>query len=328
MLAAADPPIADALGQRQPGNLDAVQPLHRPARPRMRWRGRRWRVVRAGVGRITVSSLPLTKTDPAVEVFRGGDDYLGTACFRGTHSGAFVVELISASEAMRQAIEEATLAARFDVGRVLIAGEAGVGKHHLARFIHQRSSRRREPFLVVSCAALARAHVESGVSPSLPAEEWLMRALRQATRGTLFLKGVQQLTPPLQSALMQLLEIAVEHQRVRTSPVRIICSAPSTMCDRVHDGAFPLDLYYRLNTIYLPILPLRERPEDVEPLLRYFVRASGKRLSVAHPAFRKEWQQAFDGYDWPGNVRELRTVAESIVSRSTPLGDIPSIRTH
>lgn len=238
------------------------------------------------------------------------------------------MELISASEAMGQAIEEATLAARFDVGRVMIAGEAGVGKHHLARFIHQRSARRREPFLVVSCATLARAHVENGASVALSVEDWLLRTLRQATRGTLFLNGIQQLTPPLQSGLMHLLEMSVEGKRALPSPVRIICSAPATICDRLHDGAFPPDLYYRLNTMYLPIPPLRERPEDVEPLLRYFIRASGKRLSVSHPAFRREWQEAFEGYNWPGNVRELRTVAESIVARSTPFGNVPSIRTH
>jgi DNA-binding NtrC family response regulator len=241
--------------------------------------------------------------------------------------GATAVELISASQNMQHAIEEATLAARFDVGRILIAGESGVGKQALARFIHHRSRRRREPFLVVNCAALARDHVERGSTSGMSSDEWLLRALQQSTRGTLYLNGVQQLTPPLQLALAQLLETGLGGRRGGSS-VKIICSGPAGLAERVVDGSFDVELYYRLNTIYLPIAPLRERPEDVEPLLRYFIRAAGKRMSVAHPQFRQQWRKAFEGYAWPGNVRELRAVAESIVTQRTPAGDVPSIRTH
>ena len=109
--------------------------------------------------------------------------------------------------------------------------------------------------------------------------------------------------------------------------VRILSSAPDTLYDLVADGSFDAGLYYRLNAVYVPIPPLRERPADVEPLLQYFIWLAATRQGMASPGLRPEWRAFYDGYAWPGNVRESQDVAETIVAQCA-VRDIPRNRVH
>jgi DNA-binding NtrC family response regulator len=110
--------------------------------------------------------------------------------------------------------------------------------------------------------------------------------------------------------------------------VRIICSGLACLSQTLSSGAFHRELYYRLNTLYVNIPPLRERRDEVDPLLRYFVDLAAREQGLPSPAFSSEWPAMFDGYDWPGNVRELRSVAESIVARAGYMADVPFARVH
>ena len=234
------------------------------------------------------------------------------------------MEFILASNAMREAVHEAELAARFDVGSVLIAGESGVGKSHLARLVHHWSPSSQEPFVAVDCAAVARI---SGAGTRASHTEWFINVLKE-DRGTVFLRGVDRLTPALQLDLLRFLDGNAGRRALDAkATLRIISSAPSTLFQRVREGVFSADLYYRLNGVYLPVPPLRERPDDIEPLLRYFIWTSAMRQGMASPEFRAEWRALYDGYTWPGNVRESQEVAEAIVSQCASR-EMPSDRVH
>lgn len=234
------------------------------------------------------------------------------------------MEFILSSDVMRDAVHEAELAARCDAGSVLIVGEAGVGKAHLARLVHHWGPARQEPFVAVDCAAVTR--ISGGVGGAA-CGDWFVNVLKEE-RGTIFLRGVHHLTMPLQMVLLRFLEH--NGRRRAASPgsaLRILSSAPDTLYDLVADGSFDAGLYYRLNAVYVPIPPLRERPADVEPLLQYFIWLAATRQGMASPGLRPEWRAFYDGYAWPGNVRESQDVAETIVAQCA-VRDIPRNRVH
>ena len=132
----------------------------------------------------------------------------------------------------------------------------------------------------------------------------------------------------IEQDLLQFLDSNAERRTAgRGVSLRVISSAPDTLYEDVVDGTFNADLYYRLNAVYLPIPPLRNRPADVEPLLRYFIWTAAVRHGVASPGFRREWRDLYEGYTWPGNVRESQEVAEAIVSQCAA-SDMPSHRVH
>ena len=218
--------------------------------------------------------------------------------------------LICVSAAMREIVEEFELAARFDVGRILITGEPGVGKAHLAAFIHQNSERHRRPFVVVDCITETAAPTLGGASFS---RGRLPQAFRAAEGGTLFLREVGHLDAAAQADLMDMLDAEIGGEPGRASRMQIVCSAESTLFGRLAAGSFPIQLYYRLNTMYLPIPPLRERREDVLALFRHFLAEEATRQRVSAPEVPDAWRHAIEHHPWPGNVRELRDVAESVV---------------
>lgn len=234
------------------------------------------------------------------------------------------MNFILSSDVMRDAVLEAELAARFDAGSILIAGESGVGKAHLARLVHHWGPARQEPFVAVDCAAVSRV---SGGATSATRSDWFINVLKQ-DHGTVFLRGVHRLTPSLQLDLLRFLDGNAERRPAgRDSALRFISSAPATLFDVVREGAFNEDLYYRLNGVYLEIPPLRERPGDVEALLQYFIWVAAVRQGLASPGLRPEWRALYDGYTWPGNVRESQAVAEAIVAQCA-LSDLPRDRVH
>ncbi len=232
--------------------------------------------------------------------------------------------LIAQSQPMLRVADLARRAARFD-STILITGESGVGKGALARFIHTQSGRSQGPFVHVNAAALPEPLAESelfGVRRGAftDAREDRPGLFVQANGGTLFLDEVAELPPGIQSKLL----LALEQRHVRAvgasqdTPVDLrLISATNNALDRLaREGRFRQDLYYRLNVIHIHIPPLRERPEDIEPLVDAFVRKACERLGrpllgVSAPAMRWIAQQP-----WPGNVRELANIIERAVALS------------
>jgi DNA-binding NtrC family response regulator len=231
---------------------------------------------------------------------------------RGEHPGEIGATLIGRSAATRELREEIEFAARLSV-HVMIAGEYGVGKKRLAKLLHRRSLRGRAPFVTVGCAHLSDAQDARlfGDRHSLtPAG-----AFERADGGTIFLEDIDVLSPALQARLMQFLATGevqpsgVDGARRRAN-VRIISSTTIPLLETLTAGGFREDLYYLLNTVYLPVSPLRERPEDIDPLLEYFTTYYARRQQVAPPRLTREWREVCQAYPWPANVRQLQAVAE------------------
>ena len=202
--------------------------------------------------------------------------------------------------------------------KVLITGESGVGKDVVARYIHSHSSRRQAPFVAVNCAGLTETLLESElfghVKGSFTGAYRDKRGkLQLAHRGTLFLDEVGEMSLRMQALLLRFLEngeiqaVGSDHSQARVD-VRVVAATNRNLNDLVAAGQFREDLLYRLRVIHLHVPPLRERPEDVQALMRHFVALAERDLSFTDDALR-----AFLRYRWPGNVRELRNVVEQLV---------------
>jgi DNA-binding NtrC family response regulator len=206
--------------------------------------------------------------------------------------------LVGPSPAMQTLVEDVELAAR-SAARVLIAGESGVGKQTVARLIHARSTRADGPFIPVCCADLERlTDVGAELGHSRPGA---------ADGGTIFLKGIGDLNPPMQARLLRWLE---------ASPgPRIIASAEAQLVDRLGDHRFSQELYYRLNVLYLWVPPLRGRRSDIPALLDGIF----TKLSIEHrrpvPALAADARAALIAYSWPGNIRELKNTAQRVIEQ-------------
>src|SRR5215471_6649038 len=229
------------------------------------------------------------------------------------------------SPAMQRIDELITRIADSDVP-VLITGESGVGKDVVAREIHARSARAGKVFVKINCAALPSELLESelfghergsftGATRTKPGQFEL------ADGGTLFLDEIGEMPAPLQAKLLQALQdgefYRVGGQRKIRVDVRVIVATNRNLEKAMQEGTFREDLYYRLNVVHLHIPPLRERPEDIPPLLDHFVSKYGRRYGWTTRDLSPEIVSKFLSYDWPGNIREL----ENLVRRLMVLRD-------
>lgn len=229
--------------------------------------------------------------------------------------------IVARSEVMRTGIERARRAAGVDA-TVLLTGETGTGKGVLARFIHDTSARKARPFHHVNCATVPGPLMESelfGVRRGAftDARDDRPGAFSAAADGTLFLDEVGELPVDTQAKLLH----ALESRRVRalgaTSDVpfraRVIAATNRPLEELLRQGRFRPDLYYRLNVIRIELPPLRERRDDIVPLvdamLRRYATAPRGVLGVSAAALRRIMT-----YSWPGNVRELGNVIERAVA--------------
>jgi len=210
---------------------------------------------------------------------------------------------------------------------VLLLGESGVGKEVLARFIHNNSSRRDQPFVKINCAALPHDLLESelfgyekgaftGALNEKPGKFEL------ADKGTLLLDEIGEMTPHLQAKLLHVLQDS-EYTRLGGKKLvrvdaRILASTNINLEEAVAKGSFREDLYFRLNVIRLDLPPLRERREDIPGLAKYFFERYGERYKSSVQELPPELLDAFLRYDWPGNIRQL----ENAVKRFLILPDI------
>jgi DNA-binding NtrC family response regulator len=203
---------------------------------------------------------------------------------------------------------------------VLVAGESGTGKELVARLLHGLSARRDRPFVVINCSAIPDTLFESELfghqrGAFTGATERRLGLVEAADGGTLFLDEIGEMNPTVQSKLLRTLESGeirrVGENRTSRVDVRVVAATNKNLSEEVAAGRFREDLYYRLNGVPLEIPPLRQRNEDIEPLVRHFLAERSGR----HPRVIGISQEALDAlkaYHWPGNVRELKNCVEAL----------------
>lgn len=225
---------------------------------------------------------------------------------------------------MKEVLDEIACASRTDA-KTLITGESGVGKEVVANLIHHHSGRRAAPFVAINCAGIPDSLLESELFGHVrgsftDAHSDKMGWFERANHGTVFLDEIGEMSSRMQATLLRFLESG-EIQRVGsdrsriTVDVRIVAATNRDLSVRMTEKQFREDLYYRLNVIRIAIPPLRERPEDVLPLVDHFIRLASHTYRVSKPVLDAEAAAKLTAYSWPGNVRELKNVVERLVVR-------------
>jgi DNA-binding NtrC family response regulator len=243
-------------------------------------------------------------------------------------------ELVGSSSAMKRLLEIADRVSMADAG-ILITGESGTGKEMIARRIHVHSHKAEGPFVAVNCAAIPGELLESELfghakGAFTGAVKDRLGRFRQAQGGTLFLDEIGEIPLPLQAKLLRALQEKVVDAVGGDAPipvdVRIVAATNKDLRNRIRDGTFREDLYYRLNVVEVHVPPLRERQEDIPVLVQHFVEelAEGRDLTV--PA---RVMEELKHRPWPGNVRELKNACERMVilcaGNEVSLGDLPAL---
>lgn len=202
---------------------------------------------------------------------------------------------------------------------VMILGETGTGKEMLARHIHALSDRSANPFIPVDCSALTDTLFESQLFGHVRgaftgAVRESLGFVRAADTGTLFLDEIGELSAPSQAKLLRVIQercvVPVGETRPRPVNVRFICATHRDLRQMVREGTFREDLYFRLNVIVLNVPPLRERPCDIVPLARHFVKQQAELYDEPVKQISDEAASLLQSYGWPGNVRELANAME------------------
>jgi len=230
-------------------------------------------------------------------------------------------QIVSRSPQMKLLKHLAAEVAQTDATTVLITGESGTGKELFAHGIHAASLRSKGPFVALNCAGIPEHLLESELfgyqrGAFTDAKQAKPGRFQQAEGGTLFLDEIGEMSPSAQAKLLRVLE---NHQIDPLGDthsihvdIRVIAATNEDLPAQIKAGRFRLDLYYRLNVYQLRIPPLRERPEDIEPILTSFLdtarRDHGCRTKGITPAALTILQT----HDWPGNVRELHNVVEGL----------------
>lgn len=197
---------------------------------------------------------------------------------------------------------------------VLITGESGVGKELVARALHYYSSRRDKPFVKVNCAALPGELIESELfgyekGAFTGADRRKPGKFEAAGEGTIFLDEIGEIPLPMQAKLLQVLQ-DLKFSRIGgnqeiQSQARVVTATNVNLEADVSRGRFREDLYFRINTISIPVPPLRERKEDLEPLIHFFMKQFRKEQALEPYPVPDSLMELFVAYHWPGNVREL-----------------------
>lgn len=228
--------------------------------------------------------------------------------------------IVGQSKAMTDVFRTVSLVAG-KKSTVLITGESGTGKELIARAIHYNSDRRSMPFVVVNCAALPDALIESELfgyerGAFTNAYQKKIGHFESAHGGTLFLDEIGELGLGTQAKILRAIEtetfIRLGGTKESKIDVRILAASNRDLEKLVQAGGFRPDLFYRLNVVSLDLAPLRERREDIPLLLDYFLRLKAEEASVAPKALCAEVVDCFLSYPWPGNVRELENLIERL----------------
>ena len=219
---------------------------------------------------------------------------------------------------------------------VLIQGETGTGKELIARLIHYLSPRSSHPFIAVNCAAIPEGLVESEFfghekGAFTGAVQRRIGRFEQADGGTLFLDEIGELSLSVQVKLLRFLQERefqrIGGEKVITADIRIISATHRNLEDRIREGAFREDIFYRLNVVAMRIAPLRERRNDIPVLIRHFLKHYGDKNHKKTDGISREAMNVLLRYDYPGNVRELKNIIERavVIARDTVIStdDLP-----
>ncbi len=229
-------------------------------------------------------------------------------------------EIIGSSPELSRAIEVAVQVAPTDLS-VLISGESGTGKEMFPQIIHQYSSRKHGKYIAVNCGAIPEGTIDSelfghekGAFTGALADR--KGYFQEADGGTIFLDEIGELPLSTQVRLLRVLEtgefIKVGSSKMIKSDVRVIAATNVDIPKAIEDGKFREDLYYRLNTVPIHILPLRQRPDDIYLLFRKFARDFAEKYRMPPVRLDDEARIMLINYRWPGNVRQLKNITEQI----------------
>ena len=229
--------------------------------------------------------------------------------------------LIGVSPALQQVRQRIAQVAGTDA-TVLITGETGTGKEVVARALHHASPRQGRALVKINCAALPAQLIESELfghekGAFTGAVERRIGKFELADGGTIFLDEVGELPLDLQAKLLRVLQEKeferLGGNRVLLTDARVLAATNRVLEDEVRAGRFRADLYYRLNVFPIQLAPLRERPQDIEPLVQHYLVSLSKRLARPPRPIRPVDMAALLAYPWPGNIRELEHVLEQAI---------------
>ena len=230
-------------------------------------------------------------------------------------------EIIGSSQVMRDVMERIDRVAPTDA-RVLITGENGTGKELVARALHHSSSRREGPFIDVNCAAIPSELIESELFGHMKGSFTGAVAdhagkFEQAQDGTLFLDEVGDMSLDAQAKVLRALEEGVVTRvggsKAITVDVRVFTATNKDLSKEIAEGRFREDLFYRLNVVPIVVPALRDRREDVRPLVTYFVSQAVRSNHGPAKTIEDGAMARLEAFDWPGNVRELRNTVERLL---------------
>ncbi|MBI3829173.1 MAG: sigma 54-interacting transcriptional regulator [Planctomycetes bacterium] len=266
------------------------------------------------VGRLQAGGIKLAESSKVKERLQDENRRLRDALARPPD----LDELVGGSPVWHKTLRQIELVAKADA-TVLIRGETGTGKELVARAVHRLSARAAKPFVAVNCAALSAELIASELfghekGAFTGAVERKIGRIELAEGGTLFLDEIGDLSGDLQVKLLRVLQER-EFERVGSgltlrADVRIVAATNRNLEQARADGRFRDDLFFRLNVFPLRVPPLRERKEDIEPLLRHVLKQFEHRLNKRFDSVDPQTLERCIDYHWPGNVRELRNLAE------------------
>jgi DNA-binding NtrC family response regulator len=234
-------------------------------------------------------------------------------------------EIFGDTPAMREVREKITRVAPTSA-TVLITGETGTGKELVARAIHRRSPRASKPFLAANCAAFTETLLESELfgherGAFTGADRSRLGLFEAAHEGTLFLDEVAEMSPAAQAKLLRVLTdgqvMRIGSVKTRAVDVRVLTATHRDLEQRVKEGLFREDLYYRLAVVPIAIPPLRERTADVDALCELFLTQIARELKLPKRRLSAQALMRLQAYQFPGNIRELRNLIERAVILST-----------
>ncbi len=231
--------------------------------------------------------------------------------------------------AVFQETYDLTLQVAASEANILVLGESGTGKELIAGAIHYNSPRRERRFLSINCAALTETllesqlfgHVRGAFTGAITHQKGL---LEEADGGTLFMDEIGDMSLPIQAKLLRVIQerdfIPVGATRSKSADIRFVAATNKDLEEEVRAGRFREDLYYRLNVINIPLPPLRDRKDDIEPLAEHFLKKYSVKMKKEVSGVTPEALMLLCGYNWPGNIRELENVMErAVILARTPL---------
>jgi two-component system response regulator AtoC len=238
---------------------------------------------------------------------------------RAKTRGAGYENIVSVSPKMTELMHFVKKVASCEASTILIQGESGTGKDLIAKTIHYESSRHEKPFVAINCSAIPETLMEAELfghekGAFTDAKQMKKGLFEAADGGTLFLDEIGELSPLLQAKLLRVLEDQVIRRvgglRDMQVDVRVIAASNRDLEKAVREGHFRQDLYYRLAIIAIFIPPLRDRKEDILPLVDFFIDRYNRRFRKSIRGITEETRYLLHSHNWPGNVRELRNTIE------------------